>query len=296
MDNYTNSSIYKNFIDLYKNSNFTLENDVVLDINDPNVSMNNFELGYDTLYGTIHNFLFKDIVKIKWMIYDVFISAKISGADKNKVCPLIVLLCNLLDINDIVNNPWVDDKNADKNADKNKSRIVQQIKLKEKWNKDILSNEQNIKYISSMILFYLRWERDANNLKKIIPEDCIGIIRSNINEIDIDKDDKQDNVDEFMNKLEKDDKILECIKKILPNIDFGRIYTYIYECIQQFRYTWYGFSCMDANTNILPLDTFIQQFSEKTKVLEIDINGSKYSDPYITYITPKMIYNYFKKE
>jgi hypothetical protein len=51
---------------------------------------------------------------------------------------------------------------------------------------------------------------------------------------------------------------------------------------------------MDTNTNILPIDTFIQQFSSKTKVLEIDINGSKYSDMHVTYITPKMIYNYFK--
>jgi hypothetical protein len=90
MGDYTNSSIYKNFIDLYKNSKFSLENDIILDINDTTIFANRFELTYDTLYGTIHNFLFKDIVKIKWMIYDVFLSAKLSGGAKDKVCPLIV--------------------------------------------------------------------------------------------------------------------------------------------------------------------------------------------------------------
>jgi hypothetical protein len=295
MSDYANSSINKNFIDLYKNSTFTLENDVMLDIDNTQVFTNRFELGYDTLYGTIHNFLFKDIVKIKWMIYDIFLSVKISGGAKDQVCPLIVFLCNLLDINDIVNNPWIKDKENDNNDNKDKVIIAQQDKLKEKWNKNILSNEQNIKYIASMILFYLRWERDEDNLNKLnIPKECIGIIKSNIDEIDIDKDNQQDKVDEFIDKSENDAKILDCIKKILPNIDFGRIYTYIYECVQQFRYTWYGFSCMDDDKNILPIDTFIQQFSAKTKVLEIDKDSSRYKDPNVTYITPKMIYNYFK--
>ena len=67
MGDYAKSSINKNFIDLYKNSNFTLENDIP-DKDNIVKFANKFELGYDTLYGTIHNFLFKDIVKIKFEV------------------------------------------------------------------------------------------------------------------------------------------------------------------------------------------------------------------------------------
>ena len=62
IDNYFESEIYINLNELTSNHNFEL---------------NNLKMGYNTLYGIIVNFLYNDIKKIKWMIYDIiYISTK----------------------------------------------------------------------------------------------------------------------------------------------------------------------------------------------------------------------------
>ena len=200
MGNYKESMIYNNFIDLYKNKQFNLVNDVILDVDNNKLYENRFELGYDTLYGTIYKFLYKDIVKIKWMIYDIYME----GVDP-KVCPVIIIICNILKINDIVNNPWIKEK--DKDNDNKKVRLEQQEKLKENWNKNVLTNSNNIKYLRSLILFYLRWENDETNLKGIkLSKQCSNFIRSNIEYIEEDNEDEfdkgiystnQDKINEF---------------------------------------------------------------------------------------------------
>ena len=86
LDDIKDNSLFDNLSAIYKNKNFNLE--------EPRSLL----LGYDTLYGTISNFLYNDIYPIKWMIYD-------ESIDK-KLIPSIVVTSDILNIHNILNEDY----------------------------------------------------------------------------------------------------------------------------------------------------------------------------------------------
>ena len=109
-------------------------------------SEDNLDIGYDTLYGTIVNFLYNDIYRIKWMIYDYY--------ESEKIYPSIIHICELLDLSNILNEKY--DTNLSK-LDENKIfyklPLDRQEALKNRWT-NVLVKEKNINDLTNLLLFF----------------------------------------------------------------------------------------------------------------------------------------------
>ena len=276
---YKTSNIFKNFKDLYNNKGFKLEqpNELIYinyETDEYEIKKNIFQLGYSILYGTIYNFLYMDIRQIKWMIYDININSQY-------IIPNIIYLGNKLSINNIINKPW------------DKLTFDEKINLKNKWEKFYQSDSTDQISLKSLILFYLRWEKDNDNLKQLkISDKCLDIIGNNLNkaieENNIIKDnqlDDENEVDVYESKTFKN-----CLKQIYPKINYENLYNYIYESIQKFRYTWYGYMCLNEDKSILDENSFFDKYFLNSDVI---ITNSDEQKKYI-YLSPKNVYNYFK--
>jgi hypothetical protein len=261
MNNYKKSSVYLEFEEYRKNKNFPEYK---------YYDYSNFKLGYHTLFGVIKKFLYDDIKDIKWMIYDIKI--------KNKVYPSIIRIVENLGIENIINEPW-------EKLSKEKQKII-----KDKWYKT--TKGQKISEMKFLILFYLRWEQDNEKLEEIITEpNCMKIIKPNLDNIyDINNDDNENYFYTIGITMDYKKSIDYCIKTISHKIDIENLYTYIYICSQQFRYTWYGYCCLDNNKRILNTDNYFKKYVNSiNKFKDRDLNDSE-----TFYVTPKMTYNFFK--
>ena len=281
METYKTSDLYKNFEYLY------LEKKISYTTNSLNQLINtdkhtdydfqseiNFKLGFPILYGTVYSFLYQDIKNIKWMIYDL-------NLNNEKILPNIIYLGNILKINDIVNRPW--------------DKIDEKENFNNLWNNFVNSPDTNQVSLKSLVLFYLRWEKDNNKLNSLnIKKKCKELITSNLNNI-YEENFSNNNIndDDIEFRLYGINDLDKCLKKIYKNIKFENIYNYIYECIHKFRYTWYGFCCLDDSKKILTGDNFFEKYFVNNFV-KININESSTSAKYLYYITPKNIYNYCK--
>ena len=286
MDTYKESLIYKNFIKIYNEKVFIIRNkDIIyietneeylqLDVN----TYNYFMLEYPILYRTIYNFMYMDIKSIKWMIYDINI-------DDKKIIPNIIYLTEKIKINTIANIPW------------DKLKDIEKKKLNVEWEKFYTSDKINDISLKSLVLFYLRWEKDNDNLSELgLSRKCLELIKTNLDNIigenitDNNDNDNYDDGDE-KNIYSIDIKLDNCLKKIYPNIKFENIYNYIYKSIQIFKYTWYGFICMDNSKNILESDDFFINYYNNYK--DIENFGIEMNNKYYYYLTPKNIYNFCK--
>jgi hypothetical protein len=255
------NNIYKNLRDMYLQSRFKS------DVDDEDNTNITFELGYDSLYGTIFNHLYEDIYKIKWLIYDI---NYIDG-----ILPTIIYIADLLKIHNIINTPY-----------QNLS-IEKRDELIKVW--DIV--KKNLIFMRGLILFYIKWEKDESTTNSL----GIGInISDNIDNIIkhiYTESDDLNNIDNLIYNP-NNNKINEFINKVCEKITYDRIYEYIYTCMQQFRYTWYGFKCLDENKNILSIDQFRSKYIPLYQLPSLPTNNDFYRNA--GYITPKIFYNYFK--
>lgn len=278
METYKTSDIYINFEYLYLNKKFSIK-PIILQLikSDKHTDYDfqseiNFKLGFPILYGTIYSFLYTDIKKIKWMIYDLNI-------DNEKILPNIIYLGNKLKINNIAEKPW------------NKLSSDEQEKITIVWNNFIESPNINQISLMSLVLFYLRWEKDNNTINQLdISEKCLKLIDiNNVYDENYANDNINDEDVEF--NLYSDNNLEICLKKIYKNLQFEKIYNYIYECIHKFRYTWYGYCCLDDTKNILSEDIFYEKYFLNNSVQLI---SKSFENKKLNYITPKNIYNFFK--
>lgn len=276
MNNYKSSNLYKNYIYLRNFSAFTLDDQLIYTNNNLEggfiynsiVDKNYCLLGYNCIYGCMYNFLYNDIKTIKWMIFDKVY---------NKIVyPNIIILGELLQIKNIANTKW-------EQLDWTEKTIIYDC-----WVNLIKTND-NIDLIKSLIIFYLRYEYDQNKLNRLkLDKKCISLLKNKI-KFNTFENDEEDEVNIYTNTEELD----KCVLKISNQIKVEDIYNYIYTCIQRFRYTWYGFKCLDSDSNILSLKNFIENLdlgksSKKSIPSEITDNFD------FIYITLKNIYNFFK--
>jgi hypothetical protein len=271
--NYKNLEDLKK-IDLYKN----LKTRFVYHLFDE--KNNNLDIGNDTLYGTITNFLYNDIYRIKWMIYDYY--------EGNTIYPSIIHICELLNINNIlVEKDYIESEKLDQ---KNKmffrlSKERQEI-LINIWN-NVISNQKNINDLTNLLLFFLKINiNKINNLK--ISKECKSFFKNN---------EELKNENEFIDKIEENyffekDNSKFYIKELINNIEYADIYDYIFECLHQFRYTWYGFMCITGQ-NIV--NNKIDYYYNFTRFFFEEFNDVKKKDEVITnFFSLKLFYNYFK--
>lgn len=258
MENYTESKVYQDFEYYRKKKDF------------PKYSykfFTPFKLGYHTLYGVIRTFLYDDIKDIKWMIYDI--------NNKSSVYPSILYIVDKLDILNVIVEPWKNLSESKKNQ------------LADNWYKVL--NSQSFDYFKSLIMFYLRWEKNNENLENLkIPKKCLEVIKTNIENVD--NDDEEDNEKLFYKSYNKETlfRIDYCLKIICGKLKIEYLYTYIYNCCQQFRYTWYGYCCLNENKKFLNVEEYFLKYLNKSNIL------SSLKSPRMFYLTPKITYNYFK--
>ena len=255
METIETNTIYTNLRDLYLQHSFEEEEE-------GEYSNITFTLGYDTLHGTINNFLYEDIFKIKWLIYDVNYV--------NGILPNIIYIADLLGIHNIINMPY------------SKLHSNQLDDLVKRW--DMFKN--NLIFMKSLLLFYMKWDKDENNLEFKLSRR----IKNKIDEVYKETAD-ENNIDNLIYNMNRED-IQDFIENIKDQIKFERIYEYIYTCMQQFRYTWYGFKCLDEDKNILSIEQFKSKYIPLYRLPTLPTNNQRYRET--GYITPKMFYNYFK--
>lgn len=260
MENYKDSKIYLEFEEYRKNKTFPKYE---------YFKYYNFKLGYHTLYGVIKSFLYDDIKDVKWMIYDIQ-----SG---DTIFPLILRIVELLEIQNIINEPW------------NKLSNAQKKKISSKWYK--ITNNSDIIFVKALIMFYLRWERDNDKIGKIITDPiCLEVIKTNLENVYSVDEDKNEFLIYERSNSSLHSIINQCIKSISHKIKIEDLYVYMYNCSQQFRYTWYGYCCLDENKKYLDIKSYFASYVNNSNKLR----GDKISDGKKYYITPKMTYNYFK--
>ena len=287
MNTYKDSVIYNNFLQLFLNKNFVVENNIYwntlneidneFEYSNINFKNTHFVLGYSSLYNCIYNFLYMDIKPIKWMIYDLNLNNVI-------IIPNIIYLSEKLHISMIANEPW-----GKLSEDKKSS-------LQKHWIDTISSPNINKISIKSLVMFYLRWEKDNDKLDELkISKKCLKIIKTNIDYVNEEKnelDNSNENIDLIENDIYNNNILEKCLIEIYPEIKYENIYNYIYESIQRFRYTWYGYCCLDEKKNILNEDSFFIKYNTNQNI-KFTETLYLYNYKYF-YITPKNIYNYCK--
>ncbi len=287
LSDYKNSIHYKNFIDIMirsqqKNKIFldnflpwdTISNDTFV----YNTKINDelLLIGYENIYGTIYNFLYNDIKYIKWLIFE----------HKNKsldtVYPIIIILANSIGCRNISNAKW-------NQLDPDETNL-----LKKSW-VNFCSESDNFIIIKQIIIFYLKYEYQQDNIKSLkVDRNCLRSLSRFYEFYDTDSSDQtNDSIDE--NFVYKNDQTMDnCIRQLVDTIDFENIYNFINNCMQKFRYTWYGRCCLDDNNYVYTYDQYYKNYILKYKIdntigpSDISINPAK------LYVTCKNFYNYFK--
>lgn len=265
LDTYKTSKIYKNFIYLYGNKNFSLDQIEYNNLEEIESSIDKssyFILDYHILYGTIYNFLYNDIKDIKWMIYDLLIN-------NNTIIPNIIYIGNELQINNIIKKPW------------EKLDVVEKTNLEKVWTDFYSSESTNQLSLHSLVLFYLRWDNENELLSNYkIPK----IIKEKLGKFDETNDEQDDNILYDLDELTELNKFLT---KFYPKISFEKLYNYIYNSMHKFQFTWYGFVCLNDDKNILIAEDFYNKYF-------LDLKVELFEPTKIYYITPKNIYNFCK--
>ena len=244
LDDYIDSDLYKNAELLF------ITHDLKKD---------NLLLGYETLYGVIVNFLYNDIKKIKWMIYDIVYN--------EETIPTIIYISEKIKIHNINNNIFEDDFY-------NSQEYLNSFKL---WNN---LTDDDLKKFKSLILFYSNYEKPNYN------KDVKDCIKKNFNKLQENIEIENNNGMDGYEDIYIDD--ITCLKLIKENINFQDIYKYIFNCVQSFKYTWYGHICLDDNHDIHSIDKYF----ENSKLHEFYYISENENKKY--YVTLKTIYNFFK--
>jgi hypothetical protein len=216
------------------------------------------------LYDIIVNDFFETIKNIKWMIYDVQTS--------NTICPIVVLLNKILDLNKIISldNTYelLDDNDKDYFFNLWKNMIN---KIISKLNDDVNKiSYHDYKHICTPLMFF--FDKYYINVDNAINDGYISL-KQQLNEIDdIDDEDMDDN---------KRNLILNNIKQFNTQKIFGHLYNYIYDCLNKIKTTFYGNRLIKTN-----------------KIIDVsdDINIKQQTDENDIYyvFTYKNLYNFAK--
>ena len=284
MDTYMKSNVYLNFKKIFMEKKFNDEGLIYIETNQDYLNLyiiieEHFFLGYPILYGVVYNFMYNDIKPIKWMIYDI-------NVNDEKIIPNIIYLNEKLKISTIANVPW------EKIENNKREEMINE------WEKFYKSDDINKISLKSLILFYLRWEKENDTLNRLgLSRNCLDLIKTKLDKIIgsnniIENENAYDDDDEKNVYISSDIKLEKCLNKIYPNIKFENIYNYIYESIQRFRYTWYGYICMDDNKNLLNSENFFNKYFGNYRDIENYGEINKKKQYY--YLTPKNIYNFSK--
>ena len=217
------------------------------------------------IYDTIVNDFFETIKNIKWTIYDVQTS--------DKICPVIVLLNTILDLNKMISldNTYemLDDNDREYFFNLWK-KIINIINTNTDDTVNRISYD-NYKSICVALMFF--FDKYYENMDDAIKDGYITLkLKIKYNNENIDEED----IDEKTRI-----KMLDNMSQFVTSKIFGHLYNYIYDCLNKFKLTYYGKRLIRDNT---------------IKLINDNINLNKENNVYdIQYeFTYKNLYNYAK--
>ena len=292
--NIINNNNYNILNDDLKNNNIknnikfnstTIENDLV-SINDlPATNVNSINI--QEIYDICHNDLYNNMKINKWLIYDVNID------NIHYSVPFIYVLSYIFDLNEILissENEYTD--------------LSQEMKIKIKNNYDYFKNNVNNRTVftnNNAIITELILDSDL--LKKIATSITLSFDRT-YREIIKDENNKSNKYIPISNNYinEYDDEIDEIYNNKIKYLTFNDIetsfnsinveslYKHIYETLQEFKTTWYGYNLLTEDKK--KIKEFVPIYHK------IDINNDIYTN--ITFdvsehqITLKHIHDFAK--
>lgn len=240
--------------DIYKNTKKLWDSGEIQKLADVNEEQ--CILPFDDIYNTMANYLYEDVKNIKWLIFEKNID--------NKPIPFVILLNKYLNLEIII---------ADKKWD-----YLQNIDKKRFENEWInLLNNTNDPIINKIFKnLFVSFQKNYKNINKLIDNNLFKKFKFKKEE---DEDLLEDTDAELYNDVNIE-VLVKCI--ILTPIRY--IYEFMYDCIQQFKKTWYFFN----DKNYLTKDN-------KTKFKDINDGGFFLNNEYkIVCITLKNVYNLCK--
>jgi len=208
LDSVKTKDIYKLTKQSFDNNNISYY-DPVVDNNDQR-SYRGLYTG--DIYNVIRNYLYEDIVPIKWLIFDVNIN--------NKLTQIINVINSIFDIEFDINTNWT------KLTDSNRSSFIKRwnsIIDSTKNNESIYGYSQNIiKYITKVVTVFFdkRYGRSDDTIER-------GYVPINV-ELSLD--------DEIIREDKNDDSIMRSAQTISADM----IYDFITNSLVQYDTTWYG--------------------------------------------------------
>ena len=237
-----------------------------------NLNVKTAGLGMYDIYNTIHRDLFKEIYKVKWLLYDI--------QTANKIYPIVVILRNFFNLS--LNLAQIDWENIDNE------------KFTYLWNKFVEESEvgNNITYKAFSIPaeslrkfmkgFLFSFDRsdsrkDAEKEKYIpIPQDKIKeFIKKRKDGNDLDED------DDFKDYEEDDDIPFSIMLSSLKSLHPKYVYGFLTDSLQIFKGTWYGLKILTNDKKDIDITSY--SYFDTTDVDQIKIP-----------ITYKNIYNFSK--
>jgi ERCC4-related helicase len=208
------------------------------------------------IYNTMSIYLYEEIIKIKWLIFDIV-------GDTN-IYPQIFVLNDIFDLTDNIGNVSWDELTFEKKTNfTNRWKILLEEAQKGndlKLNLTNLSNDSLKSLLRSMIVFFNYGSLYVKEAKK---EGYVEIIK------EYDEDDEEEKIPYS--------SVVDSLESVQPKY----MYEYISDSIETFKNTWYGTKILNPSKTQL-------QFPFKHPTMVSSENG--YDMP----ITFKNIYNFAK--
>lgn len=283
LDDYRMTYVYKATINAYNNHTIKMwEKIKSLD------STNQLYIG--DIYDTIYNFLYLDIKKNKWFLFEEII---------NKESKLYIEILNFLfPLNSILDGKkWLLLTDSETKVYKLKWNSMVNA-IQDGSNLGKIPNEVVVKLFKQLIL-YFETKSDQKYIKELIENDLYiklsdhtdvenilnkiyDVLDENDKRLDIEDDKEQEITIDEIQKLDTK-YFLESIK----NLPIEEIYGFLFNTINTLRKTWYGQFLFYGNKLNRNIDLYSESFDENLK--KTSVSGDfKYS------LSLKNIYNFAK--
>jgi len=234
---YQELDVYKNTMTLYDAKNIRRIEPMEVETMVNNLSNNPINqtilnsIGLDDIYNTISLNMYEQIVRHKWMLFDIFVTTNGNA----RLFPLIIILGYIIDLSNCIHNRRWEECEDENNKFKEEWEIIVNMMEKEEeqlFNFQYLETVMGLSYddkfniIRPIVMFFDKMYNSDSDAKdnKYIP-----LKRNPLSEED-------DTIDqENMNNITNAD-----ILKTLKSIDVKHIYEFFKNSIEVLKSSWYG--------------------------------------------------------
>jgi hypothetical protein len=270
LDNYNNSILFENTFNKINNNNYSDWDPVdiypIESINDNSVIENFLQkvkgLEISDIYNTISMDLYTDIVKYKWLIFDVSLYVE----NKKRIVTLVQCLQNIMYLPDcIAGYNWIDNKFKDRFIETWELLVSRYIKNGDLNAGSIIIPAKTIDVVIHAIVVF--FDRVYSNIKHAEKDTDIQYIPLNYEK-------NRNNLDDYKERMPGLER--KIVIPTLKSINHVHLYQFLRETFEGFKTTWYAHHLMSKN---------------KLSIVSLNHRGYKIMSDGESYISYKNIYN-----